>query len=576
MKAQWLKILLFLLYLACDYRSIVDRIVSLELSPFLIAYIGLYALLAVALISAAFIPNTIARISVALAFACASIMLQSYVWTTHSPLDYDSFETMVASSGDMGEAVAQYGDILLRALLAASLLFAAIALPPKGFVLPFKLHWQLPAIAVAGLAGMLYLRGGEGSHALPAPFIPLAHASIKTALTFTEEGEPRRAVEFQPASSRPAQDIVLIVDESIAPNYLDINHADGVYSGLASAPEGLAIVNYGIAAAITNCSAGSNKTLRFGGTRENYRLIGKTYPSIWAYARKAGFHTVYLDGQRNNGELQNLATPEERAEIDDFVQLDGVSVIERDQTLARLIAERAANGRAEFIYVNKVGVHFPVADKFPDTMARFQPLPRRGATSHIIDMGPIHGTHTGTADEWRLYRNAYRNSVIWNVGQFFDALLPHIAHHKAVILYTADHGQDLHERNQPGKATHCTNDPTPEEGAAPLVVIDSAARPRLDWQAHLETNRNAMSHFRIFPTLLELMGYRRDDIAGIYGPSLIAPDKDAMTFTINYFAALGREPTWRKIDPAALATPPRTDFTRSAGSGADTVTKGPS
>ena len=560
MVVRWIKALLLVLYLAGDYRAIGERIHLLDTPVMFAAYFTLYGVLAVALLAAACIPNTLARISGAVILAGASLMLQGYEWTTHAPLDYNGFETMLASSGDLHTAIGQYGAQLVMALLSAAVLFTAIALPPRGIALPFKLHWQLPVAAVVGLAVMLYMRGGEGSRGLPAPFVPLAHAGIMTSLAMLEDGGPRKAVSFQPRKHPDAHDIILIVDESVAANYLDINHSAGVYSGLLSPREGWSIVNYGVAASVTNCSIGSNKTLRFGGTRETYRMTGQSYPSIWAYAHAAGYRTVYLDGQRNHGELQNLATQEERAEIDDFVQLDGVSVVERDQTLARMIAARISNGKPEFLYVNKVGAHFPVADKFPEAVAKFHPLPQRGLTASIVDMGPAHGAHKGTAGEWRLYRNAYRNTVIWNVGHFFDTLLEGVKPGSATIIYTSDHGQDLHERGQPGKATHCINDPAPEEGAVPLVVLDSAAHPALDWQAHRTGNHNGMSHFRIFPTLLQIMGYAKPDVAQLYGASLADADPDPMTFTINYFARLGREPTWRKVEPARLASPPSSDF----------------
>src|SRR5690606_40746790 len=81
-------------------------------------------------------------------------------------------------------------------------------------------------------------------------------------------------------------DIVLIIDESIAGRYLDINDAAGVRSGLASPPPGITVSNFGIAASITNCSYGSNLTLRYGGTRGDYqrseeRRVGKECRSQW-------------------------------------------------------------------------------------------------------------------------------------------------------------------------------------------------------------------------------------------------------------------------------------------------------
>lgn len=179
-------------------------------------------------------------------------------------------------------------------------------------------------------------------------------------------------------------------------------------------------------------------------------------------------------------------------------------------------------------------------------------------------MGPIHGSHTGALSEWRLYRNAYRNTVIWNVGGFFDRLLPHVDPAKAVILYTSDHGQDLHEHGHPGKATHCTSDPRPEEAAVPLVVLDSADNPRLDWRGSAEQNSNGLSHFRIFPTMLALMGFRGEDTLDTYGPTMVSPQRDDMTYTSTYHVSLGRKPTWRSLDPDKLQVPLATDDAQMA------------
>ncbi len=573
------KVLLVALYLLCDYRAFLDRLEALSGSPVMLGvFLALYAFLAAALVAVAMIPATGVRIVAATVLAAGSVALHSYEWSTGSPLDYNSFETMLASSGDAGDAATQHLGILLRAIGVAAILFFAIALPPRRKDgLPLRLHYAVPVAALLGLSAMLYVRGGEGASALPPAFTPVAHAAIKGTLTAAKNEGPRADVKISPLPSRrPDHDIVLIVDESIAATYLDINAPDGVYSGLAKGWPDLSIANYGIAVSSTNCSAGSNRMLRFGGTRENYRDVSRTHPSIWAYAKKAGLRTVYLDGQRTGGELQNLATPEERAEIDDFVQLGrDVPVIQRDHRLADLIAQRLANGVPEFIFVNKVGAHFPVADKFPDEAAIYRPLPERGKTGHIIDMGPIDGKNAGSQTEWRLYRNAYRNTLLWSVGGFFDRLLPQVAPASGVIIYTADHGQDLHERGRPGKATHCTSNPRAEEVAVPLVVIDRPDEPRLGWQASLAANANAVSHFRIFPTLLSLMGFADRDFAQVYGDTLVSPERDELTFTSTYFATLGRDPTWRDFDPAKVSLPQRSDYAGLADGGTPTKMRSP-
>lgn len=547
-------------YLALDWRAIVGRVASLGISLELGFYIALFAILTTGLLAAAYIPARWPRLAVAVLCGAASVTLHGYEWTTASPLTYSAFETMLASRGDAGDALAQHAFDMARAVGAAALLFAAISLPPRSKNLPLGLHWMLPLFAFVLLLSILYVRGGEGSRALPAPYTPLAHAAIKLGLHIAVHDGPRRPVTLAPDGNATAGDIVLIVDESIAPTYLDINHPAGAYSGLAQEVDGLQIANFGIAAALTNCSAGSNKSMRFGGTRANFRDKAQRGPSVWAYASKAGYRTVYLDGQRMNGVLQNLADEAERAEIDDFVQLGGdVAVVDRDHALARLLSERLANDIREFIYVNKVGAHFPVADKFPLHAARYLPIPERGLYRTIIDMGPVHGSHRGTAAEWRLYRNAYRNTLEWNTGGFFDHLLPRAADSGAVMIYTADHGQDLHERGNPGKGTHCTNAPQPEEGAVPMVVIDQAGMGRHDWLASARAVKDGASQSRIFPTLLALMGYGAHDTRTGYGPSLQEPVRERLAFTTDWFAMLGKEPTWRPIDPGSLAVPDPAD-----------------
>lgn len=559
MPVKWIKIGLLLAYLACDHAAIAERIGSLGVSAGLVVYGALYGVMALCLFAAAFIPGTLTRVALALILVAGSLALQSYEWATQHVLDYNAFETMLASRGDTGDALAQHGAILWKSVPAALLLLAGLVLPPRGSRLPAWATLGAPLAGLGMLSAMLYVRGGEGARALPAPFVPLAHASIMGAVSFTEAGQARQPVSVKPVRPPVEGDIVMLVDESVAANYLDINHPLGVRSGLKESRAGLSITNYGIAASVTNCSPGSNKTLRFGGTRDNYRLAGKTWPSIWAYAHAAGYRTVYLDGQRTGGELQNLATDEERAEIDDFIQLPGIPVRDRDMELARLVKARLANGRREFIYVNKVGGHFPVADKFPDSLMHYQPVLPRGEADEITDMGPVHATFDGNAAYWLRYRNAYRNTLLWNVGAFFDLLLDGHDPARGVILYTSDHGQDLHERGQEGKATHCINDPAPEEGAVPLLVIDGTDSPRRPWADSAAKNRNGMSHFRVFPTILDLMGYDPAALKGSYGPTLLSPDADPMTFTINYFSALGKAPTWRKVVPEKLSTPPETD-----------------
>ena len=129
-----------------------------------------------------------------------------------------------------------------------------------------------------------------------------------------------------------------------------------------------------------------------------------------------------------------------------------------------------------------------------------------------------------------------------------------------VVIYTSDHGQNFN----PARLTHCTvEDPDPREGLVPLFVItgDDALRARLADAA--AASRGRASHFSIMPTVLELLGYGHDDIAAIYGESLLQPNMRAPAFTTgDIFGLFAAKQRWHPIDlnrdylePEAMSLP---------------------
>src|SRR3546814_5164736 len=84
-------------------------------------------------------------------------------------------------------------------------------------------------------------------------------------------------------------------------------------------------------------------------------------PSLFAYAKRAGFGTVYIDAQRGGGAYQNGMDDRERRDIDRFVQFDAVPVADRDRAAADALVATLHNGRRDVVLVNKMGAHFPVA-----------------------------------------------------------------------------------------------------------------------------------------------------------------------------------------------------------------------
>ena len=556
-----IKILLILAYLLCDYSTVSGRVEALGPSVALAEFVALYLLFAGSLFLAGFIRSPYLRIPLAAALAIASVFQQSFVWTTQGPLTYEAFLDMMSATGQTSEALAQHGKVLMEAIPVALLLFLGIALPPRKRWVHPRLALAAPLVALGLLSSMLYARGGEGSSALPAAYPPLSFAGFMAAEDLVENSYTRGPVTLPRSSAPVKRDVVLLVDESIAGNYLDIDNPLGVPTGLKDPPAKVRLYNYGYATSVYNCSAESNFVLRYGGTRQTYLETTRTGPSIWAYAHKAGMRTVYIDAQGNNGHLQNDMTPAERAQIDDFIQFDGVPVRDRDMRIEQILAQRINNSTPDFIYVNKVGAHFPIQDKYPDSMMRYKPVLPRGETNPLTSWTSDRSDFDGTPADWVLYRNSYRDTLLWNVGEFFRRLFAQADMDKATIVYTSDHGQDLHERGNPGKNTHCGGALVePEEALVPLMVIEGAGHaPALDWSMTLAAHHNGLSHYRIFPTLLALMGYDSKAADPLYGPPMTDPAGDDFSTNVVFTNYLGRKPAFRHIDLGSIVSPPTTD-----------------
>ncbi|MNS74611.1 hypothetical protein D3C72_1080930 [compost metagenome] len=398
------------------------------------------------------------------------------------------------------------------------------------------------------------MRAGEGARGLPIMYTALAYLNLFAYESLHDSVGPREPVSLARQGPALARDIVLIIDESVSGNYLDLNTAHGVRSQLNQVQPGASIFNYGYAASIANCSADTNVTLRYGGTRTDYLRINSTLPSIWQYAKQAGLGTVYIDAQRTGGNLQNLMNTAEKRDIDQFIQFDTTPVRDRDMAAVAKLIELLGDGQAQLIVMNKVGVHFPVHDKYPDAFMTYRPALPRGQYADIADTGRRDG-FSGQPEDWLLYRNAYKNSLLWNVGEFFNRLFAQADLSQAVLIYTSDHGQDLHERGNPGLNTHCDSDPVEEEGLVPLVVIQGEGLKTLDWQAELAANKDRSSHYNIFPTLLQLLGYDPAAFTPIYGRSLAVPTEDDFSFNTRFNARLGAKPVFKRIDLSQVVTP---------------------
>ncbi len=462
---------LFLLALAVVIPApwYLARVSAIDSATGVLTFLVLLILCLVSLLAVSFCQYHVLRCAWAVLLTSSAVVVESYRGIMGSFLSYDAYVSILQAAAFVDDAWSQFAAHMAKPMLIGTLLLAGILLPPHTSFSRSKPATiaciAMPVVFVLTLSVFLYFRGGAGVKGLPSPIVALPYAIVRSYEYVEFDRGKRESVSIlQQVDSDPV-DIILIIDESVRGDYLDINAPKGVSSGLTGSDG--AVHNFALAASATNCSGGSNVILRFGGTRENYLQSMHSRPSIWAYARAAGLRTVYLDAQRTGGRLQNFMYSEELEEIDLLHQFGKTKLVHRDMEMAELIVKLTNNDVAELILANKIGAHFPVHDKYPDAYMRFTPVVKRGNLTDISDTGD----RPDFEGDWERYRNAYRNTLIWNVGEFFNIILAGADLENSFLVYTSDHGQDFHEDGSPGLGLHCSSSPSPNEGLVPLVLI---------------------------------------------------------------------------------------------------------
>ena len=553
--ALGVKLLLLLVFVTLTNYGAWRRLETLASSPAkVLGFLALWGISVVALLFIAFSPRRVWRCLWAVVLAVSSMAALSHSLITQTELGLADFEQLLGLLAFTGNVVDFYAVQLLTAGAFCALGIVALNLPPHGPALAPRARRAaalLPLLATAGIVGVLLSHGGGGADGLPVQFTSPAFAAALGLERLLSGPAPKRTqVAIAPAGGPRPRHVIVIMDESVRGDLLDLNRPGGMYSGLLA--HSAAMANFGIASSIANCSAASNAAFRYGVGRESPMADLQTKPSVWQYAKRAGYRTVYVDGQRQNGRLQNLMSREERAQIDEHIQLSSAtSPRERDMQIARRLRRIIQDNREPaFVYVNKMGVHFPYEGKYPPERAVLPVLKRTTLGEGIKPQAEDPATHLS-------FRNAYLNALAWNVGNFFDTLLADLDLSDTVIVYTSDHGQNLHEDGSPGYATHCTTATSPPtEGIVPLVVLTQIPQLLATMRQAADKNRDRASQFSVFPSVLALLGYLPQDIARSASsePPLDAdPGRGQQRFASIFFARFGRPPMWNSIQPRIRA-----------------------
>lgn len=428
-----------------------------------------------------------------------------------------------------------YTSDLHRLVLVLLCGFVVMALPPAAPGLRLqrwlaRLRWA-PAVPVALIAAIMVVKEGGGTQALPTQFAPLSVGAIAGWKVLTLAVPERSGVAWTPGAPE-VRKVALIVDESVRGDFVDWSPGNAYTPELARLKSRL--VDFGPAASGGNCSHYSNALLRFAAARNEVGPKLLTNPTIWQYAKRAGFRTVFIDAQaafnRNPGKLQNFMTVQETKDIDAFHALDADTLPHLlDDRLLDIVKQELRSDRPVFIYAVKNGAHFPYDRGYPAAEARFRPTMAEA---------------TSDATEFRV--NSYRNVVRWSVDRFFKRLFDEAELTDTAIIYTSDHGQSF----SPRRLTHCTvEDPDPREALVPLFVIPGSETMHARFAAAATSGQGLATHFSIVPTLLELFGYRRRDLAGVYRESLLEQNAGTPAFTTgDIFGLFSSRVRWHAID----------------------------
>lgn len=314
----------------------------------------------------------------------------------------------------------------------------------------------------------------------------------------------RDSVTFY-SPTKPTNNIVFIVDESVRGDYLSLNgYEKPTTPFLNELNQKGFIKNWGVAVSGTTCSMTSNNLL-LTGLNKLPDTDFKTYqlPTIFQYAKAMGYKTIYYDGQVEtvwNGKPSDADYIDKKITVKEFINNN---LYETDAEIAKQIKETINQSDGNFILINKRGVHKPYQLSYPISQTIWLPTETDDNTT------AFYLNHSNAEK----IINTYNNAILYNSQIFFRTLVDgDKIPTNAFFVYTSDHGQSLLEGG--AIASHCSN--TKMEAAVPLFII-SAPQNLPD---EIDTNYKA-SHENIFATLLDLMKFPENERKFDYSISLL-------------------------------------------------------
>lgn len=473
----------------------------------LVRYVVIIAAMFAGMAIVSILKDSRVRIAITIMFAAGFIADQIVLTLTNQHSSIELVQVLWSERASAADATQNYLLPILKILCWTIPLFCALAMAPPANVALGIRYALIPLVGF--IAAPINIRITTSRIDEYPSTYSVAAQLVYVLLTKQPFAGPRQDVAYADVPERKFEKIVFIVDESIRSDYLQINN-NRFNNTPYLAKEAGRYVNFGNAVSGANASTSARLILRSGlriDQLPDVAQLGMHRATVWQFAKKAGMRTVYIDAWRPEGEMHSFMNAHEFQFIDRHIPTrDGAKSL-IDARVADRIKEELATPGPEFIFVEKLGSHFPYSQTVPPESS-FEPS---GVDALPAASNPAH----------KVVLQQYMRSTRRSVDDFFAVLLPLLINPETLVIYTSDHGQSLFEGGY--EATHGSIvDVHPGESRVPLLVFTGNASFAEKLEQSAQASKDRASHFDIFPTLLLAMGFNSEWILATYGNTLLS------------------------------------------------------
>ena len=389
------------------------------------------------------------------------------------PADISNIAMLNASVANISDAMAQYKDIILTAIFKTAVLFLPLIIA-SSLNLNYKLSQKTNTLFfLTSFLCLLFFyvfilvnRGAPALIGFPKGF---SYGFGSLMVKINSELTPIQTIKTVPtpllANVRgDIENIIVIVDESVEYSRFSQEFKNNQPT----------IVNFGLSYSGGNCSATSNYIIRKGywECSKNDSLEIKEVDSLFAIAQRQGFYTTYIDNQGvlKDRTIRNYIDEKELTHIDNPIPNVAAPMFKRDKLSLDIIQKTLTNDKRNFIFVNKLGAHFP----YEQTIA----------PNSVTDNNALN----------------YKKSIQMNCVNYIEKL-HQIIGKNSIVFYTSDHGQELNAR-----ATHCntgTNISDKEYTVPFIIMTKNSALVQLIRKTQ---NTNALTHLEFSESIRNILG----------------------------------------------------------------------